>query len=645
MKKKKFLSLFMIVAISVSIIGCGTQMEASKKISDKDVVEVVDEEIKIDVEKKVKEVLSKMTIEEKIGQLLMVDFRTWNGENFTEINEEVSQVISSFNLGGVILFAENIKSTEQTVKLCDGLQNSVSNREVPLFIGVDQEGGIVSRMSMGISLSGNMSVGATGSQGVAYEYGDILGKELDALGINVNFAPVLDVNSNPNNPVIGTRSLSSNPSIVSSLGAEMAKGIEDNNVIAGAKHFPGHGDTNIDSHVGLPRVDKTREELDKTEFLPFRENIKNLDMIMTAHIEYPQIEKDKKGKVYLPATLSDDLITGVLRKDMGFDGVVITDAMNMEAISDNFGEVEAVKMAIKAGVDIVLMPTTLTNYNDVEKLERIINGLLDAIESGEISMKRLDESVERILKLKYERGIFNFDEKSLEERVSNAKKVVASDEHRQKEREIAAKSITVLKNDGVLPLKVNENENILLIASNEGRINSMKFGVDRLVSEKKMPNVNIDTYNYQKQSNLNKELKDKINKADAIIILTEAHGTSQMKKGHYLRELPRKVLDYSKENNKKPIFASVANPYNAGLYKDAPAQLLTYGSAGMDPTENLKELPNSYSPNIPAVIDIIFGAYNTNGKLPVDIPKVSNNGSLDTGILEYKIGDGIEVKK
>lgn len=647
MRIKKLLSLFMILGLLVSVVGCSTN-----DIKNEDIVEnkLVDEEKKKEekrnreIDLKVKDLMSKMTVEEKIGQLFMIDFRTWNGQNFTKMNQEVSKVISDFKLGGIILFAENIESAEQTTRLCAELQNSISNKEIPLFIGIDQEGGIVSRLSMGTNLSGNMSVGASASKDIAYEYGKILGEELKALGININFAPSFDVNSNPSNPVIGTRAISSSPSLVSSIGIEIVRGMGENNIIAGVKHFPGHGDTKIDSHIGLPRVDKTREELEGLEFVPFRENIKNLDIVMTAHIQYPQIEKDKNDDVYLPATLSDDLITGVLRNDMDFDGVVITDAMNMGAISDNFNNVESIKIAINAGVDIILMPTTLASTKDITKFENIINNLVSSVESNEISVERLNKSVERILKLKYKKELLNFDDLPLEDRIINANKVVSSKEHRDKERMIAASGITVLENDNVIPLKVKENEKILLIASSEGRLNSMRFGIDRLILENKIPKLEINTYSYKNQINIDRVLEEKLNKADKIIILTESHGISQLRKGYYLREFPRKVLDYSKVNDKETIFVSVANPYNVGFYKDAKAQLLTYGSSGMDVTENLKEMPKSYSPNIPAAMDIIFGAYSASGKLPIDIPKVNDDGSMNSSILEYKIGDGIIIK-
>ena len=240
------------------------------------------------------------------------------------------------------------------------------------MLAIDQEGGIVYRLGSGTALPGNMAIGATNDPKLAKEAGQIIGRELSALGLNVDFAPVLDTNNNPQNPVIGLRSFSSDPNRVAYLGIPMMKGIQDYNVAVAAKHFPGHGDTAVDSHTGLPLVDKSLAELEKLELLPFKKAMDaGVDLLMTAHIQYPQIEKDQVvsketgEKIYVPATLSDDILTGLVRKKYGYKGVIVSDAMGMDAIAKNFGEVEAVKMAIKAGVDLVLMPTTLRSKADL----------------------------------------------------------------------------------------------------------------------------------------------------------------------------------------------------------------------------------------------------------------------------------------
>ncbi|WP_290756907.1 glycoside hydrolase family 3 N-terminal domain-containing protein, partial [Exiguobacterium sp. UBA3491] len=198
-----------------------------------------------------------MTLEQKIGQMIMPDFRQWNGSNHTSLAPEVANIIDRYDLGGVILFAENVSETEQTTKLVHDLQEVVKqddSNDIPLFVTIDQEGGIVTRLGTGTNLPGNMALGATRSSAYANDAGHIIGSELHALGINVNFGPVLDVNSNPGNPVIGVRSFSSDPELVGMLGSALMKGIQTEGVAATAKHFPGHGDTATDSHYGFPVV-------------------------------------------------------------------------------------------------------------------------------------------------------------------------------------------------------------------------------------------------------------------------------------------------------------------------------------------------------------------------------------------------------
>ncbi len=276
----------------------------------------------VKAETDVKTIVEGMSVEEKVGQMLMPDFRNWQrqGESkatgFTEMNDEVGSIIQKYHLGGVILFAENVVGTEQTVRLIDGLQNA--STELPLFITIDQEGGIVTRLQTGTNLPGNMALGATRSEKYAYQTGKIIGEELSSLGVNVNFGPSLDVNNNPDNPVIGVRSYSSNPELVSKLGIQTIKGLQRTDIAATAKHFPGHGDTATDSHYGLPLVTHDKDRLHAVELLPFQNAIdEGVDMIMTAHVQFPAfddttyISKKDGQEILVPATLSKKVLTGL----------------------------------------------------------------------------------------------------------------------------------------------------------------------------------------------------------------------------------------------------------------------------------------------------------------------------------------------
>ena len=635
MKRNKIMAMIMAALISSSVIlgDVTTTYAADSTVQAKAIVE-------------------EMTIEQKIGQMLMPDFRQWkmDGEDavsdFTTMNAEVAQIIDDFDLGGVILFAQNVKTTEQTTKLTHDLQQVIANDEsndLPLLITVDQEGGIVTRLGTGTSLPGNMALGATKNELSSYRAGSVIGKELNSLGINVNFSPSLDVNNNPANPVIGLRSFSSNADLVSKLGIKMIKGIQEQGVSGAAKHFPGHGDTATDSHYGLPVVDKSYDELKEIELKPFKAAIENgVDMIMTAHVQLPQIERDTViskndgQEIGIPSTLSDDVLTGVLREDMGYNGIIITDALNMDAISKNFGEVETVKMAIKAGVDIALMPTILRSSADVSKLQAIVDGIKEAVESGELTISEIDDSVERIVKLKIDRGIINVnnDTRTVDEKIANAKTIVGSNENRAVEREISAEAITVVKNENnILPLNPKEGQNVLLITPYDNELPGMKFGVTRLIAEGKMDSVKIDTHRYSNGNLLTDELKAKIDKADYVVVISEMGNFSHLNVNHWITAGPTAIVDYANELNKDSVIVSVGKPYDVAAHKNAKAEVIAYGYKGMDPTEADGGLTptQSFGPNIPAAMEVIFGGAEAQGTLPVDIPQVDETGAIISG--------------
>lgn len=615
-------------------------------------------------DKKIEDKIANMTLDEKIGQMLMLEFRYWEDENgelkeVTELNEDIKNAIIKYKVGGVILFAENVHDTEQTTKLTHNIQKAaIENGLDPLLISIDQEGGIVVRLGTGTSLPGNMALGATRDKKLAYEYGKIIADEIKALGINVNLAPVMDTNNNPNNPVIGLRSISSDPKLVGELGSEVVKGIQDQGVSAAIKHFPGHGDTETDSHLGLPVVDKTYEEVEKLELVPFKKAADDgVDMIMTAHISYPKLEKDtaiskKDGSVVgIPATLSDDIITGIIREKMNYDGIVITDAMKMQAIADHFGEEDAVVMAIKAGVDIPLMPALLQKNADLEKLDNIVGRIKNELDLGNISEKQIDNSVYRILDLKYRRGILDLDQynKSLEEKIDNALKVVGNKEHFDKQREITDRAITVTKNlNDTLPLYPKAGEKVLIYTPYENEIPGFKYGFDKLKAEGVInKEVVLDVFTFENYKENPNEAEDLIKQYakdyDYIIGVSEIGRTGQLSKDEWLAQIPDMLTSYAKENNKKSTIISIGKPYDLDRYKNSDAHVLAYGSKGMDPTEKGKDPVKTFGPNIPFSLDIIFGKVASTGKLPVDVPGLTDNYEYNDE-MAYKLGYGLETK-
>lgn len=331
------------------------------------------------------DILDEMSLEEKIGQLFIVGFKGTTPDN------ALMELIREKHVGGVILFKRNIKYPEKLLRLNNLIKeiNSVSNK-VPLFISVDEEGGRISRMPERLSkLPSAKSIGEINDENLSYEVGNLLAHLTKAFGFNMNFAPVLDILSNPENTVIGDRAYGTVPEVVVKNGIKVMEGIRDGGVVPVVKHFPGHGDTTVDSHVGLPAVNYDMDRLGSFELVPFQSAINNrADAVMIAHILMTNIDPEN------PATLSRILITDLLREQMGFDGVVISDDMTMDAIDKNYNIGDAAIKAVLAGCDILLVC-----HGYEEQLE-VINAVNAAVNDGRISEERLNESVCRILMLK-----------------------------------------------------------------------------------------------------------------------------------------------------------------------------------------------------------------------------------------------------
>ena len=332
-----------------------------------------------------------MKLDQKIGQMLMVAVP---GD---KMNREVEAILKQYRPGGVILFGHNLSSFENNKKFIDDMQDaSFSYAGIPLFISIDQEGGRVVRIVSGVTqFPGNMAAGVSGDTGLAYRWGRVLGIELRVTGVNMNLAPVLDVNNNPHNPVINTRSYGSEARLVADLGAAYIKGIQDSRCIAVGKHFPGHGDTDTDSHLSLPVIHYDMKRLSRVELVPFKEAIgAGVDGIMTAHIAYPEILGTND-----PATVSKKFLTDMLRTELRFAGLVITDDMEMHAISRRQEMGEAAVRSIMAGADIIL----ISSYEG--SIPAIINAITNAVRAKRITEKRINDSVARIIETKIRYGI------------------------------------------------------------------------------------------------------------------------------------------------------------------------------------------------------------------------------------------------
>lgn len=382
---------------------------------------------------KVEARLRGMSLEDKVGQVFMFGFPGKDPENARPLIEDL-------RAGGIIYFARNTGPVGEVAALSATLQEIAlrSGPGIPLFISADQEGGIVCRLTEGFPvMPGHMALAAAGGPGLVEKVAEAIGTGLRAAGINMNLAPVLDVNDNPDNPVIGIRSFGSSPERVAELGAAYARGLRESGVIPVGKHFPGHGNTSVDSHLNLPVLPHSWDRLERVELFPFRRVISGgLECIMSAHVLFEALDPDR------PATLSPKVLVGLLREKIGFSGLIMTDCLEMDAISEYYsGTVRGAVEAFKAGADVLLISHTF------EMQKEAYMALCSAVRSGEVPQSRLDESVSRILKLKYLFSIPN----PLE---PEAFPLNNWDEYRNLSGQAHRDSITVVKDErGVVPLK------------------------------------------------------------------------------------------------------------------------------------------------------------------------------------------------
>ncbi|AOZ94820.1 glycoside hydrolase family 3 [Paenibacillus crassostreae] len=339
----------------------------------------------------VQDLLNSMSTEEKIGQLVVV------GMDGTMNNEDNQAFIEDYHVGGFIFYKDNIETIQQALSLFNELKLVNEVNKIPLWMSIDEEGGRVTRMpDEFLELPTNQVIGKKNDPVLSNKIGQILGRELLGFGLNMNFAPVLDIHSNPNNPVIGNRSFGDGAELVSALGIATMQGLQSQGVVPVVKHFPGHGDTSVDSHIGLPVIEHDLERLRKLELIPFQNAInEGADVVMIAHLLLPKVDAD------YPASFSKIVISDILRDELGFNGVIITDDMTMGAIAENYDLGQTSVQSVLAGTNIVLVG------HDVQKVIAVIQALTDAVENGKISEDVLNNRVYAILKLKEKVGINN----------------------------------------------------------------------------------------------------------------------------------------------------------------------------------------------------------------------------------------------
>ena len=621
------------------------------------------------------EIIAQMTPDEKISQMIIPAFEQWEGVNVTDLSAVpgLAEMLRRHQYGGAILYGANVKDTAQIATLLSQLQVNNAQIEgvsvsIPYFTSLDQEGGSVIRLNSGTRMNGNMSIGATGNRAMAYaeETGAIIGEEVSVLGFNMDFAPDIDVNNNAANPVIGIRSFSDEPNLVAALGTAFGQSLAKNNVIATYKHYPGHGDTTTDSHIGTPSVEKTLEQLEAVELVPFKTAIENgADQIMTAHITYPLVDEEQTfasgEKGYYPATMSKKMIQELLRNQMGYNGLVITDALRMDAIqkaklvegeaySAEYGANIAEKV-INAGVDILLAPLQMTKDVDAAAwYDEYIGRLVEKAENGSISMERINESVARILNAKKKYGVFNTDTtgETLPAVIAKAETVVGSEAHHAREKEIAQDAVTLLKNEGdVLPISA-KGKKIVFVGRNDTDYGSINQGIAVLQKNGLMDadaeivnlvtgttsgkagsgtKITIDYY-YQTTPepavHITDALKAAVAEADVVICLSKTVNLSALLGTNPQYQAIRQLMDAAKAAKAKFVFLSDYLPYDAARYQEADAIVLCYlGTAmNLDPTDKSGSAAVAFNANVPAAVADLFGYGTISGKVPVNIPKL-----------------------
>lgn len=534
--------------------------------------------------------MKSFNLRQKIGQLMMFGFAGQTP------SESIIDMIENHHVGGVILFSRNVGTAEEVLNLNNKLQELArkAGHEYPLLISIDQENGVVRRLGVGTTLfPGNMALGAVNSEKVTRDVAKGTATELKELGINMNLAPVVDVNNNPQNPVIGVRSYGEDPQSVGRMGVAAIQGHQEAGVVTTIKHFPGHGDTNVDSHLALPTIAHDRKRLDEVELVPFKQAIEaGADSVMIAHVYFPAIETGEN----VPATVSKAVIRNLLREELGFDGVVTTDCMEMKAIQDTFGTAEGALLGLKAGIDMIMISHSYELQ--LETIERIAR----AVEEGEISESLIDESVERILRLK--RKYLNWND-AVREKVSE---VVNGPEHKKVAEEAYHQSVTVLQNrNQTLPFEPSAEDAVLVIYPNSKiytLVEDTRYATYALGEAVKQlhPNVTELTIEAKLTEEELGRIVEKAQQAEFIVV-----GTLN---AHLIPE-QEKLVKRLHLLNKPMAVIGMRSPYDLLAFPEVNAYLTTY----------------EYTlPALQTAAEIVFGRRKAYGKLPITLPGLYDKG-------------------
>ncbi|MES4890317.1 glycoside hydrolase family 3 protein [Streptomyces sp. NPDC096012] len=568
-------------------------------------------------EHRLRALISRMTLEEKVGQLFVMRVYGHSATapdqadvdaNLTEIGvRTAAELIEKYRVGGIIYFswAHNTRDPQQIADLSDGIQRaSLSQpRGLPMLIATDQEHGAVCRIGRPATLfPGAMAIGAGGSTADARTLGRISGAELRAMGVNQDYSPDADVNVNPANPVIGVRSFGADPEAVARLVAAEVEGYQASRVAATAKHFPGHGDTAVDSHYGFPVITHSRELWSELDAVPFRAAIRaGVDSIMTAHIEFPAL--DDSGD---PATLSHPIVTGILRGELGYDGVVITDSLGMQGVRTKYGDDRVPVLALKAGVDQLLNPPSV----DVAW-----HAVLRAVQEGELTEARLDESILRILRLKARLGLFEHtraEQAGVDRTVGTRAHLAAADR-------MAERTTTLLVNeDDLLPLDHRAERRILVVgadpASPSGTTGPPADVLAAALTELGFTATALTT-GMAPSAAVVSEAVAAAQDADAVVVATY---------NVTARSAQRTLVERLQATGRAVVAVAVRNPYDVAQLPTVKACLATYCWTDVE---------------LRAAARVIAGRVAPRGRLPVPVQRAD-----DPAQVLYPIGHGLSYE-
>ena len=583
-------------------------------------------------------IAAELSLKQKIEQLLVVAVSNYNGAPFQSINSEIEAMFADHQYGGMILFDDNIRTPGQTAGLNHDLQcAAVQNNGIPLLIAVDQEGGYLVRGSGVTDTPGNMALGASGEPRLAGSAASILATEIAAMGFNTDFAPDADVNSEPANPIIGIRSFSDDPMKTADFALAFAKGLADNGIVSCGKHFPGHGNVDTDSHTGLPVSEATLEDLRGSDLIPFaRLADGGTDMIMTAHIRFPNVETETYtskldgSEITLPATLSRTFLTDVLRGELGYEGVAITDSMGMGAIKDHFDPVDAAVLALNAGDDMLLMPVHIEDAQGIAELDAYVDTLVSLV-NDRIPEERINEAVVRVLTMKARRGILDYDVTRDRTGITEyADAFVGCAENHESERAIADQCVTVVKNQDVLPF--TGNGHYLIAGIQESQRAALERGFRQLAGE---TGCTADFMNLSYGKNMPGSLAG----YDGVIVTSWLNNMSQFDPSESVMIPQIRTLIQNAHLAGIPcVVISTELPYELSCYEEADALMAVYNPLGIR-FDDAGGQAGAAGPNLAAALDIIFGHTVPSATLPVNVPYTEGTGFSEE--TAYPRGTGL----